>query len=189
MSAKRALNFNTPAAKRRRQSYAQDTRHPMVLYRAIKPEMKFKTLNVTHAATTGSNLAIPQIAQGTGQGERIGNRVKLYYIEMVLRDTSAGNAFRMDLLGINDSTSAPAHTFSGFPDRNLFSELKSEFHHVGTGKSSLGSFTKYRFPLGHICKFTDGTSSTCNSGELVMRLTCLAGLTIVGEVRIWYTDV
>jgi len=184
MTPKRALNFSTPQSARKRY---RRTQAPM-RYFGIKPEMKHKTLTIAHTSTTGANLAIPQIAQGTAVDERIGAKVKVWAIEIIMRTTNTSQA-RFDLLRLNDSTTAPTYTFTSFPDRNQVSQLKIQYLNDGTYADPGGYYGIYRFPMGNICKFTDGTGTTCNSGELTLRTLTLAADTIDGKVKVWYTDV
>ena len=73
-TAKRALNFGTPASKRRRIG------NTVVLRAGPKPEMKHASYTVSHSASTNANLSLSTMSQGTSVNNRVGNKIKIWRI-------------------------------------------------------------------------------------------------------------
>jgi len=179
-AAKRALNFGNTPSKR-----ARMTRAMAVLPR--KPEMKYKDFTIVHSAATTSNLVITNIANGAANGERIGAKIDIRFAELTMRSTAQ---CRLEVLRLNDSTTAPAHTYDQFPDRNLFSTLTHQ--HVtfaGSPAQADGYYHRIKLPFGNVVKYTTTTGTTANKNEITLYLTAPVPATINGTVRVWYTDV
>jgi len=183
MVAKRRLNFGDSGRAKRP---CQDA--PLVLYRGVKPEMKYFTTTVVYAAAVSVSLIINRIDQGTAVFDRIGSKVKIWHVEYVLVGDAAGALFRCDVLLNNTTPQLVTHTYDQPVDRNSQSVLKTTFHHVGQNMNARGALVRHKLPLGLITKFRSSAGSTLNSNELVARITSPAVTTITGYFRIWYTD-
>ena len=182
MVARRRLDFSTPVAKRARHEPA------MVLYRGVRPEMKFLVTNIAHTATTGSTLTLNQVTQGTTISGRVGAKIKIWRIDYILAN-STGNSFRVDLVINNITGSTITHAYTDPVNRNSLTLLTTKFHHAGSIPNARGANVSHKLPVGVISKFTSAAGTTVNHNQILARVTTQATETITGHFRIWYTDI
>ena len=90
----------------------------MVVY---KPEMKNQAANLSYASQTFAALSMVQVAPGTNRQSRIGNKIKIHAIELLITSTGA-NAIRCDIVEPFDGTTAPSYTYDGILDRSTNSQ-------------------------------------------------------------------
>ena len=182
MVAKRALNFGTPRAKRARYEA------PMVIYRGVKPEMKYFDVNPTYELETELTLTLNGVSQGTATNNRIGAKIKIWRVEYTLSQPSSSNSVRIDLLINNNVGATLTHTYSFLEDRKVVSLLKRTYHHSGTANGPKGMYASCKLPMGVVSKFGGAAGTTINSNQIAARILTPATETIVGTFRIWYTD-
>jgi len=180
MVAKRALNFGTPNSKRQKTA-------PMVVYRGVKPEMKYFDTIIVHTAALSSSRRINNISTGTNFNERVGNRIKMHHIEGVIVG-SGSQPVRLELLMANDASITSGPNFADAVDRNAQSHLKTVFLHNGTQPNLNGYWLQHKLPYGVVSRYGDSSASSCNSNAIILSLSCPVASTITGYVRIWYTD-
>ena len=180
MSARRALEFSTPGSAKRRKNTPGVT---SVIYRGVRPEMKAADYPVTHTSTTAFNLHMTGLAQGTGVFERIGNKVKVWRIEGIVK---ADVPVRIQILAPNDAKTAPFNTndklFNYRSDRLLAeyvldAQVANSWKHVN-----------YKLPLGQNAVYNGSVSGSIVKGSIYVRLLTAASTTLGGEFRIYYTD-
>lgn len=182
-SAKRKLNFGpSPYAKRRKtMAYIPQP------YRVIKPEMKHVVIPLVHAAA-GSIRSLTAIASGADNGQRVGNKIRIYNIEYVV---SGGTPFssRLDLCVGNDATlpGAPIVTFDTALDRQAYTSLKTRFMNNGSA-SQAGFMGFHKIPGGLLVKYGGPTAASVNSNNLLANVATPSSATLSGYFRIWYTD-
>ena len=181
MVAKRALNFGTPSSKRRR------VNQPLVLYRSPKAEVKNFVYAISYSTVTSASYFINSINQGTAINERVGARIRIHKIDYVLAQ-SGGEPVRVDLLVNNVAGYTAAHAFTNSVDHNRYSLLSTRFLHSETSSNSKGCFVKQNLPYPITSKYTTGTGSTINQGQIVARLATPTNATITGYFRVYYTD-
>jgi len=182
MVAKRALDFGSPKAKRFR-------REPtMVVYRGLRPEMKYLVTPVTYSAATAQTVTLNSLTQGTDVSGRVGAKVKIWRIDYILQCTSSSNSVRVDLLINNVTGGSVSHTYAGDIDMKSFTWLKTQFYHSGTSNGPKGINVSHKLPMGVISKYSGASGTTINSNQIVARITTAGNETIDGYFRIWYTD-
>lgn len=182
MAAKRRLDFNTPRGKRAKAAPTQ-----MVMYRSPKSEMKHLTTNITYSAATVAGFVVNNPVQGPGVNERIGNKIKCWYIEGIIACT-ASTPIRLDIIMPNDPTALFTVTFDQVLDRRILSVLGTKFLTNGTGFAASGAELRHKLPLGVVTKFGDGTAASLNKNAIYCVLSTPAAQTITGQFRCWYTD-
>ena len=169
----------------KRENYSNKRQRRAPLYRAVKPEMKFRDLGFSYTALTNTNLLLTDVPTGTGFDDRVGNRIKVHYIEYFLRSQST---VRCDILCGNDATAVPVHTIDGPVNRNSFNVIKSEVYNP----NSTGNWMQYdsaKLPFGMIVKYSASTGATGNSNNIRVRLQTPTSTDINGYFRIYFTDV
>lgn len=181
MTAKRSLNFGTPSGKR------QKSQPTMVVYRGLKPEMKFFTTTLTHSTSTSTSVSIAAPSQGTAVNQRVGAKIKVWRIEYVVAQAS-GNPVRVDLLINNLAGATISSTYDSEVDRNNVALIKTRFHTSGSNNSSLGSYVSHKLPYGVICKYGGSAGTTINTNQIVAHVTTPSSTTVTGYFRIWFTD-
>ena len=181
MVAKRMLDFGTPRRVRRRQA-------PVVLYRSIRPEIKYKQFNLTYSTVASTTQFLSSIGQGSGVDERIGAKVKIYKVEYILAQTS-GDPIRVDISINNVADATPAHTFSQAANRTTQTMLSTKFLHSGANLNSRGGMVVVKMPYPVMSKYTGSGSDTVSSGQVIAHITTPTTTTITGYFRVYYTDV
>jgi hypothetical protein len=156
-----------------------------VIYRGLKPEMKTAVTAITHAATTDTYTFINSLAEGAGQNDRIGARVKIHYIEVQAR---CALPFRAELL-LGNNLTTPSHTADQAVDRDIFNVLDRVYMNPNSNSGN-AEFMKmdHKLPYGLIAKYSAATGADIQKGKLWLVLSSIAASTINGYVRIWYTD-
>ena len=182
MVAKRALNFGTPNAKRQRMEPT------MVVYRGVKPEMKYYDVVLTYSAAQAITITLNDVAQGTGVQNRVGGKIKIWRIEYSLQETSSSNTVLVDLLINNTAGGTIPHTYPFMPDRRSVVALKRTFHQSGTNNGPKGMLVSHKLPMGVVSKFSGAAGTTINNNQIVARILTPAAEDITGNFRIWYTD-
>lgn len=182
MAAKRSLDFGTPRRKRTR---IQPT---LVLYRGVKPEMKYLTTTITYSAAVAGTYDINGVPQGGAEDNRIGAKIKIWSIEYVLAQAS-GDPIRVDLLLNNVSGGTISHAYDGAIERNKVTVLDTRFLHSGADENSRGVLIRKKLPFGVVSKYTAALGSSVNHNQMVARITTPSSTTVSGYFRIWYTDV
>ena len=179
MTAKRALNFGTPASKRRR------TGNTVVLRAGPKPEMKHASYIVSHTGATFANLSLSTMAQGTSVNNRVGNKIKIWRITGVL--TSAAPV-KAHLLMPYDPSATPT---SGFSSTSVSDQMNYKIWTLNpsiTGSANVFD-VNYRFPSGIVVRYGSSTSTDILKNHLYFQTNTGASSTVNGQIRIWYTDV
>lgn len=159
----------------------------MVLYRAPRTEIKHVTNTITYVGATSQAIYINNPVQGPGVNERIGNKIKVLYIEAVIACT-ASTPIRLDLVLPNDATSAFTPVFDGPLDRRIMSVMKTQFLTNGTSVAASGAVIGHKLPYGLNVRYTDGTAGSINKGTILAGLSTPSAQTITGYFRVWYTD-
>lgn len=159
----------------------------MVLYRGPRTEMKHLTTTTVYTATTANAFVINNPVQGPAQNERIGNKIKVHFIEAVIACT-ASTPIRLDLVLPNDSNVAFTATYDGALDRRSVNPLLTRFLHNGTTTAAAGTLISHRLPFGIVTKHLDGTNATPNKNAIIVCLSTPVAQTITGYFRTWYTD-
>lgn len=179
-SAKRALNFGTPASKRRR---TMRLGRPV---RLIKPEMKHVSVDFSATPATGRNLNVfSAIAEGTGIQERIGHKIKVWALEF---QTTSLTGHKVELLvPYNTGATPPANTYFNLPDRTAFSQYGTFIANVQTaGTNEISRFDRVRFPMGLVVTYD--SAGTLQRNLMYIRTTSPSSTAVVGQCRVWYTD-
>ena len=182
MVAKRALNFGTPTAKKQR------VEPTMVIYRGVKPEMKYFDVIPDYAAKTDVTVTLNDVTQGTGVQNRVGGKIKIWRIEYSLTESSSFATVCVDLLINNTAGGTIPHTYPFMADRRTVTQLKRTFHQSGTSNGPKGMFVSHKLPLGIVSKFAGAAGTTINHNQIVARILTPASETITGNFRIWFTD-
>ena len=182
MVAKRALDFGTPNAKRTRREPA------MVVYRGVRPEMKYLVTPIDYDAVSAATLTLNSITQGTDISGRVAAKVKIWRIDYILENTASSNSVRVDLLIQNVTGGTVTHTFAGDIDMKSYTWLKTQFYHSGTSNGPKGINVSHKLPMGVVSKYSGAAGTTINSNQIVARITTSGTETIRGYFRIWYTD-
>jgi len=176
------LDFGTPRRQRRRQA-------PLLLYRSVRPEIKYKQFNVTaYNNISAATFFISAIGQGSDVQDRIGARVKIYKVEYILAQTS-GESIRVDLSINNVAGSTPSHTFTQAANRTTQTMLSTKFLHSGANLNSRGAMVLYKLPYPLLSKYTSSSAASGSSGQLVAHVTTPTTTTVTGYFRVYYTDV
>lgn len=185
MVAKRRLDFTSPARKRRKTN-------AMVVYRGPRTEMKFVDTVISHGGggvpATSSAGPICYVGNSTGRAGRIGNRIKVHRIQAMIAIDSASESVKLELVLPKDPTVAPAVTYVGLTDQDVNTTIFHKLLHTGTEPNPLGYSLNYKLPMGLICQYGGSTGSTINRGNLHICLATKSASTIVGTVRVWFTD-
>ena len=182
MVAKRALNFGTPNAKRQRNETT------MVVYRGVKPEMKYYDVVLSYTASTALTLTLNDVGQGTGVQNRVGGKIKIWRIEYSLTESTSSATVLVDLLINNTTGGTVGHTYPFMPDRRTVSSLKRTFHQSGTQNGPKGMLVSHKLPLGVVSKYAGASGTSINSNQIVARILTPAAEDISGNFRIWFTD-
>lgn len=189
MVAKRRLDFSTPAGKRLKSKSTQT----MVLYRGPRTEMKYVDVAIAHGTgqpgpVTASALPICRIGNSTGRNGRVGHKVKIHRVQaMVVLDT-ASESVKLELVLPKVSTATPSISYVGLTDQDANTTMYHKVLHTGTEPNPLGFSLNYRLPMGLICNYAGATGDTLNRGNLHLCLATKSTSTIIGTVRVWYTD-
>lgn len=170
-----------------RSSKRQKTEPTMVVYRGLKPEMKHGGFTIAHVGVATSNRLINEIAAGPGINERIGTKIKIHHIEFLVANTS-GLGTRVTFLLPRDASAAPSLSYTTSVDRDRDSVLLDKFYHGNTTPSSSGFLGNHKLPMGIVSKYASGTGTSINSNSIYMLINTAASSTVLGYVRIWYTD-
>lgn len=178
-SAKRALNFGSTPAKKRRRAASKGA----VIYRMSKPEMKAADFTLSHVTATASNTDLTQLTPGTGVNNRIGNRVKAWRVQ----GRFIGSVpFRIEILMMNDASDTPSNTSTTLYNYRRAVSLGS-YVYDWTVSNSVCDFD-HRLPMGLNITY-DGTAATdCTRGKIFARITTAVSTTIDGEFRLYFTD-
>lgn len=182
MSAKRALIFDAPSAKKRRTM----TPRPRTLVRVSKPEMKHISFLLSHTATTGANLDITAIPQGSDVNERIGNKIKIWRISGVVNCTVPTLAH---LIMPYDASTTPTNTYSAATVVNDNMYFNTYCLNPHTTANANCFEINHKFPMGLVTRYGDGTATDIVKNKLVFQTNCPTTATVNGFIRVWYTDV
>jgi len=178
--AKRALNFGTPNAKR------QKTNSTMVVYRGLKPEMKYIDTPIVHTTSIGTSWRINNIASGAASDQRVGTKIKMHHIEGVIVG-SASQPVRIEIYNAFDASVTGVVPFGAAIDRKTASHLRTIFMHNGCNPNLNGYWLQHKLP-GTVARYADTSSSSCNSNAITVSLSLPVAATVTGYLRLWYTD-
>lgn len=185
MVAKRRLDFSTPSRKRLKSKSTQT----MVLYRGPRTEMKYVDVAITaHAASTASATPICYVGNSTGRSGRVGNYIKVHRVQGMIAIDGSSESIKVELSIPSDPTVAPGISYLGMTDLDANKLLFSQLLHTGTEPNPLGFNLNYKLPMGLICHYAGATGNTINRGNLHLCLATKTASTIVGTVRVWFTD-
>lgn len=179
--AKRALDFGPSTMVRP----AKRSRRTVAVRRiGMKPEMKHQVFSLSHTSVAGSNLDITNISQGAGSDERVGAKIKSWSIDVLIESAVACKV--EVLMPIDNSATAPANLSYELPDRDTYSVLGTYTFNPSVAASQIFQ-VNHSFPLGVVTRYDDELSSIRN--KMYLRVTTPSSATILGRVRLWYTDV
>ena len=181
MTAKRALNFGTPSTTKRRRTMA-----PTIVVRGTKGEMKTLVTNISHSATTLSNTLPNEVAGGSDNGQRVGNRIKIWRVECTVSGSSACKA-TLTLPYKASATSLASSVYNGFVTQTDGITVFTRALNPGASADNV-HYINYKFPMGLVTRFGSSTSSDIEKNRLIFALSSPSA-TLNGAVRIWYTDV
>lgn len=183
MVARRALNFtgNTPSKRMRP--------NPAVVYRTlgVKPEMKHATTTIAHT-TTASDQVINEIANGAGNNQRIGSKIKIHGIEVCLTATTATVPYSLDIVLPNDASTAPTTAYGEAINRQDNALLRTVFLTPNGVPNTRGYKFYHKLPYGIVARYSSTAGASINDNAILCHLTSQSNITIVGYYRIWYTD-
>jgi len=180
-AAKRALDMGSmPAPKRLRRS----TR-PVALYRLTKPEMKTGALAIAHSATTGSNLDLTNIAQGTGNSERLAGKVKFWNFDIV---GQANYPIRIDFVIPRITNSLPSYSATSQIDYSEGQVLATYMFNPANHASYDLFHYNLKLPYGIVSTWDGAAGSTIQTHQIICRITSFYNATVNGAVRLSFTD-
>jgi len=179
MVAKRALNFGTPNSKRQKTA-------PMVLYRGLKPEMKFFDTPIVHTTSVGTSWRINNIATGAVHDQRVASKIKMHHIEGVIVGSSS-QPIRIEIYNAFDASNTGIVGYANALDRRTASHLRTVFLHNGTQPNLNGYWLQHKLP-GIVARYADTSSSSCVSNAITVSISLPVAATVTGYLRIWYTD-
>lgn len=158
----------------------------MILYRGIKPEMKYKETDIVHASATYSFTTFNLLDVGAGVSNRIGNKVKIWRAEVV-GATSNSTPCRLDIVLLSDATTLTAYTYTTFVDPAEGTNFRTTYLHNGAHINNNGFHINHKFPMGIVSKYS-GTATLPIDNRLMAIITQPIAGTVNGTLRIWYTD-
>ena len=128
--------------------------------------MKFHTIDVGHTGVTENSNFVNAIANGNGQGQRIGSRIKIWHIDGVLRTQQP---VRLEVLKLNSQGSTFTNTIDQPVDRDECSVLKHTTYNPNVADTYRNVYTLHCKVGGLLCKYTSTTGTSINEGKLLMR--------------------
>lgn len=182
---------NTLNKRRSTCTYGPNKRQKMtrqqVIYRMSKPEMKHLAFPITHVSTLNSNTNCFEVAQGSTNLARVGNKIKIWNVQAVL---AFDQAIRVDLLlPVDQGATAPGYNYNLPEDRDEFTLLGTYILNPQNGGNTQMGRISHRLPMGLVTRYTGSTGASCNKNGIIARITSPVNTaTVNGYFQIWYTD-
>lgn len=161
---------------------------------AMTPEVKTKQFTWTTAVATGSivQLQLFNIPEGTGEDERIGDRIRIKSISIRGNPNFGLDDVDFYIVKLNDVSAIPLPgNFLNVPGGHLASDIGREIFHkqfqVGSLDQTLSYKKYFKSPL--VVKYTNvGTTPDQNNWFLVVKNLSGSSFNTKFSVEIKYTD-
>jgi len=157
------------------------------IYRGNKTEMKFFDTDIVHASTTGSSTTINFVPNTTAVQGRVGNKIKIWRVEMMLASSNS-TPILVRLVLPKDPTAFVLPTFTTFIDPGTATVLKTQYLHNGAQPNTSGYHCNHKLPLGLVSEYNDIAGTDLTKNNLLAVFNQPIGGTINGTTRIWFTD-
>lgn len=203
-------------ALRRRRSYKSKRGGlKRTIYRVLKNSAESKWVgqnwnDATVGSTTGSFQDMTYLAQGTGQHDRVGNRInptklRVSFVFHLANATGYGNAQTITrcIVGIARGislTSASMPSVYAACDTDLFYVLSDTYHHVThtitaqtggntvSGEGSTSSQCQLTIPLKHITYYDDATQTPSQGQVFIYMLSQTTDTLVLGNAQLYFKD-
>lgn len=160
-----------------------------------RPEMLTATVSIsgTVAANAVTNLKPCQLAEGTGVAERLGDKIRVYRIEVRGQCSTNADVYLIQKKSTSDPTAASfGSTKGGYLLDSLNTNQFTEWRHyrnpnVFSGGGAI-KFSK-SFRGGHVVKYNGSAGTNVVADELIVSILNRDTTTSAVDlaVRIWYT--
>lgn len=182
MVARRRLDFTSPSKKRR------TTNQPLVLYRGLRPEMKFFDTAIPYNSKTTLSTCVNLLSVGGSNGDRIGTRIKMYRIQARIYQTVNTTPVRIDIIIPNVPDVGPTISYASLTNHLVDRSIFTKYLHSGTTNAPLGYFLNHKLELPLTAKYGGNTGTDINHNAIYFVMSTPATETITCNVRVWYTD-